>query len=134
LTELRRESIGSFDLAQTVTSDELQTLDRETVLARAGLTIGEALAHLPVIALSAAAADGVREGRLPAAELAAHALPLVAGECAQLTAPDGELVAIVAAVAGGEGEEAMAVGATRFRFWRVLAGASWSRSAAKASG
>jgi tRNA pseudouridine55 synthase len=133
VTELRREAIGRFDLAQAVTSDELKSLDRDPVLERAGLTLGEALAHLAVIPLSEAAAEGVREGRLPLpAELATSSRPIAPGECAQLVAPGGEVVAIVEAVIPDP--MAVAGGPARFRFWRVLSSPARGRSGVRANG
>jgi tRNA pseudouridine55 synthase len=129
LIELRREAIGRIGLAGAVTSDELSTLDREAVFERAGMTLGEALAHLPAIVISQAAVAGVGEGRLPSpSELTAVTGPLAPGDLARLEAEGGELLAIVEARAalanGAEGESrsaAAALPAVPFRFRRVLA-------------
>jgi tRNA pseudouridine55 synthase len=134
LTALRRERIGAFDLAGAITSDELRALDRETVLARAGMSLGEALAHLPAVEISAVAVSGVREGRLPApADLARLTRPLVPGDLARLEAPGGEVVAIVEAAAAIASLPVESPEARPFRFWRVLTPAH-SFSGARARG
>jgi tRNA pseudouridine55 synthase len=129
LIELRREAIGKIGLAGAVTSDELSTLDREVVVERAGMTLGEALAHLPAIVISGAAVAGVGEGRLPnPSEVRAITGPIATGDLARLEAEGGELLAVVEAGAdfstGAEGRalSAFEIGpGVPFRFRRVLA-------------
>jgi len=124
LGALRRDRIGSFTLAGAVPSGSLRGQDPNEVLATAGMTLREALRHLPAVELGADAAYAVRHGVPPRfRDLAALERPLVPGELARLEGPGGELVAVVAAsgpLAGqsdGAPEEAAPL-----RYRRVLVG------------
>ncbi len=135
LAALRREQIGSFAVTGAVRSDTLPDMSREMLLARAGIAIGEALAHLPPIRVSAEAAIGVAYGRTPRIrDLAPLARPLAAGQLARLESPEGEVLAVVeaeAAIAAGRfapdaidsaaaGDPAGPSGLAPLRFRRVL--------------
>jgi tRNA pseudouridine55 synthase len=124
LTDLRREQIGPFTLAGAVLSGELRGSDPAAVRATAGMTLRDALRHLPAVGLVEDAAYAVRHGVQPRfRDLAALDRPLAAGEFARLEGPDGGLVAVVAATSPltgpGDGEPGQ-VAPLRYR--RVLVG------------
>jgi tRNA pseudouridine55 synthase len=131
LAELRREAIGSFDLEGAVSSEELANADLEDVLKRAGLRLGEALAHLPAMTVTEDAAYAVGHGVLPRRrDVQRLDRSLAPGDRARLQGPDGEMVAVMVALermsglADDEmknGGEVAADQPVPFRFWRVLA-------------
>jgi tRNA pseudouridine55 synthase len=124
LAALRRERIGSFTLAGAVPSGSLRQSDPAAVLASSGMTLREALGHLPAVGLGADAAYAVRHGVPPRfRDLVTIDRPLVPGELARLEGPDGELVAVVAAtssLAGSRDGEPDQLAPLRYR--RVLVG------------
>jgi tRNA pseudouridine55 synthase len=100
LAALRREAIGSFAVTGAVASDTLLEMSRETLLARAGISIGDALVHLPQILINDEAAHGVAYGRTPRTrDLAPLAQPLAAGQLARLEGRGGDVLAVVEAAA-----------------------------------
>ncbi|HWN83417.1 MAG TPA: hypothetical protein VNM87_15070, partial [Candidatus Udaeobacter sp.] len=124
LIALRRESIGGVGLTGAVTSEELASLDREIILARAGMSISDALGHLAAVVVSDAAAAGVRMGRLPAwSELKAVSGAIAPGDLVRLEDPAGELLAVVEARGAVDPASSPIVAADEapFRFRRVLA-------------
>jgi tRNA pseudouridine55 synthase len=130
LAELRRERIGQFTLEDAVASDELATSHRDAVLGRAGMTLNEALAHLPGLNVEEDAAYAVRHGVMPRrGEIRGVEHSLAPGDRARLLGPDGELVAVVVArerLAESEfaqlGDGRSAEEPAPLEFWRVLAG------------
>jgi tRNA pseudouridine55 synthase len=137
LAALRRERIGPFTLDGAVASDALAGADPEQVLAQAGMSLAEALGHLPAVVLDDDAAYAVRHGVVPRwRDIRAVGGPLKSGDQARLEGPDGELVAVVVASepldeeklghTGGGAAASPAAGPAPLRFRRVLVGRTGS--------
>ncbi len=124
LAALRRDRIGSFTLDGAVPSGALRGQDPAAVMATAGMTLRQALAHLPAVELGADAAYAVRHGVPPRyRDLVGLERPLAAGDLARLEGPGGDLVAVVAATASLAGSGDGAPGdAAPLRYRRVLVG------------
>lgn len=130
LAALHRERIGPFTVGGAVGSDVLAGHDPEAVLEQAGMSLSEALAHVPALEVDDDAAYAVRHGIVPRwQDVRAVTGALRAGDLARLEGPDGELVAVVHATEAVDAEilaRAKAgpggAGQAPLRFRRVLVG------------
>jgi tRNA pseudouridine55 synthase len=136
LAGLRRVRVGPFVLEDAVSSDGLAGADRDQVLARSGMSLSAALAHLPAVTVDDDAAYAVRHGIIPRRqELRSVSAPLQSGDLGRLESPEGELVAVVIATGSLGGADAdaaepvhpnLAEAPAPLRFRRVLIGRSES--------
>ncbi len=95
---LVREAIGSFEVAATLTLEELAARSTAAELARVRVAPADAVGHLPAIRLSTPECDRVRRGEMPqyVGGWAGHA----SIEAVRVLSEDGDLVA-VASLSGG---------------------------------
>ncbi len=115
LYALRRTASGPFDETRAVRPE-----DREAL--RAGvIPMAEALSHVPSLYLDEGAAEGIRRGIAPRAEiLGDRDHPLFAeGDMVKFLTPTGHLAA-VAALEGRGGADGRTPGACGFRLLRVF--------------